>query len=347
MAALVFTVTPIASAEAAPLKGMWGPVQLPGGVSEFQVDQDLGANLYEIQLPWASVAPTRPSNPVNPRDPAYQWPAAVDTAVASAPVHGMRVAVMLIGAPPWANGGRPFNWAPKKTRDYANFATAAARRYPSVHLWMVWGEPTRAHNYEPLFKAAPFKALTKRQAGTPHRYARMLDSAYGALKRSSSANIVIGGMSYTSGDVNTRQWIDNLKLPSGQPPRMDLYGHNPFSFRKPNLANPPSPLEFVDFSDLGRLSRLVNKKLRRKNHIKLFLSEFTIPTAADSEFNFHVSPDTQADWINSAFSIARTTPSIFALGWIHLIDDGPGGSAGGLLDAQGMKKPGYFAFQRG
>jgi len=158
---------------------------------------------------------------------------------------------------------------------------------------------------------------------------------------------VIGGMSYTTGDISTRQWIDNLKLPNGRPPRLDLYGHNPFSFRKPNLTNPPSPQEVVDFSDLGRLSKLVNRKLRRHNRIKLFLSEFTIPTATDSEFNFHVTLDTQADWIRSALSIARTTPSIFALGWIHLIDGDPAGTSGGLLDAQGMKKPGYFAFQRG
>ena len=44
-----------------------------------------------------------------------------------------------------------------------------------------------------------------------------------------------------------------MRLPDGRPPRLDLYGHNPFSIRAPNLANPPSPGQQIDFSDLARL----------------------------------------------------------------------------------------------
>ena len=37
---------------------------------------------------------------------------------------------------------------------------------------------------------------------------------------------------------------------------------------------------------------------------------------------------------------------IYALGWIHLHDDPPA-TAGGLLDAHGNEKPGYFAWRNG
>ena len=115
-------------------------------------------------------------------------------------------------------------------------------------------------------------------------------------RRVSARNLVIGGDTYTWGNIPVRLWIENLRLPNGRPPRMDLYGHNPFSYRDPNLANPPSPDGAFDFSDLGRLSRLVNRYLARHGHlIKLFLSEWTIPTSPfDDEFNFYVTPAVQA-----------------------------------------------------
>ncbi len=139
-----------------------------------------------------------------------------------------------------------------------------------------------------------------------------------------------------------------MRLPDGRPPRLDMYGHNPFSFRAPNLANPPSPGEQIDFSDLGRLNELVNRNLGRPEnpHPPLFLSEWTIPTAVDSEFNYHVDPRVQALWITDGFRVARQLANVYALGWIPLYDQPPA-SAGGLIRADGAKKPGYFAWRNG
>ena len=85
-------------------KAIWGPVTR-NGVSQFPIYQDLGAKIYEIGLPWAAVAPNRPADPTNPNDPAYQWPAELDQAVAGAASAGMRVSIELTTAPGWANGG--------------------------------------------------------------------------------------------------------------------------------------------------------------------------------------------------------------------------------------------------
>ena len=85
-------------------KGFWGPTEIDG-VSQFPVYEELGVTIFQMQLPWAAVAPTRPADPRNPADPAYRWPAEIDRAIAEARSHGMSVLLMPIGAPPWANGG--------------------------------------------------------------------------------------------------------------------------------------------------------------------------------------------------------------------------------------------------
>jgi hypothetical protein len=312
----------------------------------------MGAGIYQTALVWASVAPTRPRHPRNPRDPAYHWPSDVDYAIGQASVYHMRVLLQVGWSPPWTNGGRPGQFIPAHTGDLADFLTAAAHRYASVHLWMVWGEATNPNNFSPMATVPPTATkLTVAQAWAPHHYAQMLDASYAALKHVSSRNLVIGGNTYTTGNISTSQWITNLRLPNGKPPRLDLYGHNPFSWlRAPDLSNPPSPDGEVDFSDLGRLEALVNDNLApRHHHIPLFLSEWTIPTGAnDPEFNFWATLPVQAQWITDAWRIVRHYSFIYALGWIHVYDDPPGGgSTGGLFDYHGNPKPGYYAWKAG
>jgi hypothetical protein len=331
-------------------KAIWGPVST-GGKSEFPVYHDLGVGIFEMNLNWAEAAPTAPRNATDPRDPAYLWPPDISYAIQQAERYHMRVMLLVQETPAWANGGKAWNYPPTHVGALAQFLTAASRRYPSVHLWMIWGEPDRQPNFA-LTTHVPRDArrLTPAQARAPRAYAQMLDASYGALKRVSQRNLVIGGDTYTWGDIPVRLWIENLRLPNGRPPRMDLYGHNPFCYRDPNLANPPSPHGAYDFSDLARLSRLVNSDLATGSHrIKLFLSEWTIPTSPlDDEFNFYVTLSVQARWIRDAWRIVRSSPFIYALGWIHLQDDPPGhGSAGGLLDYRARPKPGYDAFKKG
>jgi len=331
-------------------KAIWGPVTV-AGKSEFPVYHALGVGIFEMDLNWADIAPAQPRNPTDPSDPAYRWPADVSYAIAQAAHFHMRVMLQVIGAPSWANGGRAWNYPPTPVSAFAQFVSAAARRYPAVHLWMIWGEPDRTANFAlDVHVRAQARRLSPSEARAPHVYAQILDASYAALKGVSERNLVIGGDTYTWGDIPVRLWIENLRLPNGRPPRIDLYGHNPFGYRDPNLANPPSPGGAFDFSDLGRLSRLVDRYLAPPGHvIKLFLSEWTIPTSPlDDEFNFYVTPAVQARWIRDAWRIVRSSPFIYALGWIHLEDDPPGhGSSGGLIGYRGHPKPGYYAFKNG
>ena len=83
-----------------------------------------------------------------------------------------------------------------------------------------------------------------------------------------------------------------MRLADGRPPRLDMYGHNPFSVRAPKLNNPLSPFQQYDFSDVARLAELVDRNLGTPANSAppLFFTEWTIPTAPDREFNYYVDP---------------------------------------------------------
>lgn len=349
-----------AQAKYNPRKAIWGPAyDLKTGQTVIPIYKQLGVGIYSIALDWRRIARRRPKHPTDPNDPAYKWVGSVMTTVPLVLKAGIKVNIQITHTPAWANGGRAYNWAPNNPRDYANFAVAAARKFPKVHMWMVWGEPSRRNNfmpYEPQYKGLMPKYLTPAQAQGPKRYARMVDATYGALKRLNKRNLIIAGNTYTSGDIRTPMWIRYLKLPNGKPPRMDLYGHNPFPVRTPNLWSPPSIANIAwgiyDISDLLRLARLVNKSLAgpyRKRTIPLFISEWCVPSSRDSEFKQDIprSEATQAAWINAAMHILNTSkPSfIHSFGWIHLRDSN--GISSGLLRANDQRKPGFTAFANG
>ena len=345
---LLAAFAPPADARYSRKKAIWGPTKV-NGVSQFPIYRNLGVGIFQMQLSWNQVAPTRPTDPGDPADPAYRWPREVDFAIRAGRRSRIRVSLMVHGAPAWANGGRSSEWAPVNARDFAAFARAAARRYRGVHLWQIWGEPSRQKNFKPL---------PRFEATGPRRYARILDAAYASLKRQSRRNLVIGGNTFTTGDVSPRQFIRSMRLPNGRPPRMDLYGHNPFTLRRPALRQGPLGHGYADFSDLDTLAGWVDRNLgrHRGRPIRLFLSEFTFPTDHPNyEFNFWVTRSIQARWLSRALRITHQWRRIYALGWFALYDEkpnGPGGRPGdevnrGLLEWDGDRKPSYRAFKRG
>jgi hypothetical protein len=354
---LVMAMVPAFAAGATPSrkKAIWGPVRV-NGVSQFPTYKDLGAGIFMTRVNWWSVAAQRPAHPRDPNDPAYNWPTDVDDALQQANLYGMRVAMELSDTPGWASGhsGDP-RWAPKRSADFANFAAAAAKRWPQIHLWLIWPEPTQKANFQPLISERRDRPLTRKMKRGPHRYAAILDASYGALKSVSRKNLVIGGNTFTTGDVSVLNWIKNLKLPNGKPPRMDMYGHNPFNNRPPVLGGLPLGHGFIDFTDLPILARWIDRYLGRPRHragMKIFIAELMYPTDhRNFEFDYFVSRKTAARWLGEALHAARNWSRIYTLGWTALYDDPIRPDhlqvERGLLTRAGKKKPAYFAYRRG
>jgi hypothetical protein len=334
-------------------KLIWGPTD----EKAFDTYADLGAGLYEFTVNWARVAPTQPQNPTDPSDPAYEWTPAVDEAIANAQRRGIQVVLTIMGAPGWANGGRPWRWAPTAPQDFADFAAAASKRWPQVHYWQIWGEPSRRQNFMPLAHAEGLQ-LTPQQRRGPERYSQILDASYVALKNVNPANLVIGGNTYSGGDIRPLAFIKAMRLPNGRPPRMDLYGQNPFGYRRPVLSadqmNPEGGV--ADFSDLDVVAEYIDRYLSRAGRnpqkLRLFLSEYFVPTDHPNfEFNYWVSRQTAKSWLADALKITRSWHRIYTLGWFELYDEAPNDEGTevnrGLLTYQGHPKPAYYAFKNG
>lgn len=325
-------------------KAVWGPLTF-AGVNQFPLYHSLGAKIYETELNWNTVALHRPLHPSLPSDPAYVWPAMLTREIAAAKRYGMRVLLEVGNAPAWANGGHGgTGWAPRDPGDYADFIRAASREYPSVHLWMIWGEPNRKDDFRPEVPAKYTQtSLTPAQKRAPHLYAQILDDAYGVLKGGCACNTVIGGNTYTGGLLDPQQWLANLVLPNGRRPRMNMYGHNPFSYTAPVFGAKPSGYGEVQFSDLPRLEAWTRTYLGHP--LPLFLSEFCVPTAVDQTFNFYISPPSvAAKWVKDALVTARHARYIAALGWVNVHDQLPVNSCG-LIQQNGIRKPDFYAFE--
>jgi hypothetical protein len=348
LAILTLALAAPAAGDARTTKSIWGPVRLPNGASAFPIYHDLGVDTLQYGLPWIQVAPTRPERPTDPTDPAYRWPPELDEAIRLGRRYGIKIAVLVNASPAWANGNRPPAWVPS-TRAYADFLTAASRRYPTVHMWMVWGEPNRAAVFQPLPPNSPVG---------PRHYARLLAGAYKALKARSRRNVVIGGMTFSFGDVRPRDFARWMRLPNGKPPPLDLYGHNPFTHRFPNLADTgyrgaPGARDIGDVDlfhrELGRLYRGRYPQFRRHGP-RLWLSEFTVSSdRPNRSFDFYVSRRQQASWLTAAYSIAAHAPFVAGLGWWNLLDEPrsvAGGQTTGLMTYGGKRKPAYRAYKR-
>ena len=114
-------------------KGIYDDAQVLYGNPDktFPILQQMGTRLVRVNLWWGGpngVARSKPLNPANPADPAYDW-ATYDRTVRYASAYKMATIFTVIGTPDWANGGKGWNRAPTRTADLQSFVTAAARRY--------------------------------------------------------------------------------------------------------------------------------------------------------------------------------------------------------------------------
>ena len=287
----------------------------------------LGVRTVRFTLRWDQVATTKPADPLDPSDPAYDW-TPFDAVLDGLHAHGITTVLTIWGAPSWANGGHPPNWLPRS--GIGDFAYAASTRYPWIHLWTVWNEPNSR-----VFAAPVSPALYVGDA---------LNPAYAALHRASRANVVAGGV------TSPRQ------PPSGMAPttfmagmraahaRLDAYAANPYasSTRETPFVDPCRTCTTLTMAHLGTLRADVTRLF---GNVPLWLTEYGYQTNPPDRL-LGVSYALQATYIGEAALRVWEQPGTTML-IQFLVQDEPelGGWQSGLFTVTGRAKPSLAAFR--
>ena len=287
----------------------------------------LGVGIVRFTLRWDEIAPSQPADPRDPEDPAYEW-GRFDGVLQGLHALGIPALVTLYGTPRWANGGRAPNALPA-TSGIADFAYAAATRYPWVHMWTIWNEPNGRDFSVPV---------------SPTLYVRrLLNPAYASLHEASSANVVAGGVT------------SPRKAPSGMAPlafmqgmraahaRLDAYAQNPYAV-EPGETPSSTPCVSCETLTMAKLSTIRADVTELFGPKPLWLTEYGYQTNPPDRL-LGVSWAAQASYVGQAALRVWKQPGATVL-IQFLIRDEPslGGWQSGLTTAAGAPKPSLHAF---
>jgi hypothetical protein len=291
--------------------------------------QALGVDVVRFSLHWDQVAKRRPARALSSRDPAYRWEVS-DTVLRGLAARGIQPLVTLYGTPAWANGGRRPNVPPSSSTAFADFAYAAAKRYPFVRRWTIWNEP----NQRVMFSAASPKLYV----------ARLLNPAYAAIHRANPRALVAGGMTASRGNtggVSPLAWIKGMQAAHA---RLDAYAHHPYPARptaETPLTGACASCGTISMSNLPRLLTQVRKSF---GATPVWLTEYGYQTNPPDRW-LGVSQALQARYIGQSALRVYRQPQVTLL-IQFLVQDEPSLPRwqSGLFDVGGAPKLAASAF---
>jgi hypothetical protein len=320
VAALVCLCAPTAQAAPGVRYGIQDDAWLahgPGTLDE-RLDRmvTLGVDVVRFNLHW---------DQVEPAEGQPDWGTS-DGVLAGLRARGIPAVVGLVGAPPWANGGRGPNWAPSAS-SFAGFARAAAERYPFVRDWLIWNEPNQVRWLRPTSPALYVKQL--------------LNPAYAAIHAVSPGARVAGGVTAprgSSGGVSPVAWIRGMRAAGA---RLDAYAHHPHPARPSDTPTSGGCLHAgcttITMATLERLLREVGRSFGAK---RIWLTEYGYQTD-----RLGVSEPRQALMLGQAALRVYRAPRVDML-IQYLVRDEPTAARwqSGLYRLSGAAKPAAAAF---
>ena len=297
---------------------VYGPGTLDDRIAELD---RIGIDLVRFTINWHEVEKVRGKR---------SWGSA-DSVLQGLRKHGIAPVVTLYGAPRWSNRGRAPNWAPTSGSTFAAFASAAAKRYPWVKLWLVWNEPNQRRWLRPT---------------NPQTYvAKLLNPAYAAIHKVIPGAKVGGGVTApraSTGGVSPVTWIRGMGAAGAS---LDAYAHNPYPLKpfETPWSGGCGHCETITMATLERLQREVWRAFGSLTRI--WLTEYGYQTSPPDRA-LGVSKALQARYVSEAAYRAFAARNVDML-IQYLYQDEPdiGRWQSGYVSVEGSVKLSYRAAQ--
>jgi hypothetical protein len=204
---------------------------------------------------------------------------------------------------------------------------------PRVRHYEVWNEP----NLRGFFRFGNNSNLGK--------YKGLVKAAYTNIKAANPKAIVIAGVggprsSGGNGNVGAKTWMNGLV--NDKSVKFDAYSQHIYPSKGPTFSSPAFDKVFPTWSDAS-LDTIFTALDKKKKGMKLYVTEAGYTTAKTSFRNVKVSLSQQNTYLKQLYNLPKVKSArIAAVVWFNLQDNV--NWPGGLLKANGAKKPSYNSF---
>ena len=347
----------------------------------FETLQSLGAKVLRVNLYWGgnkwAVANSKPSDPSDPGDRAYNW-SLYDRLARYAASSGIQLVLSIVGTPSWANHSAGANHATTNYTWLQDFAHAAAVRYsgyyvpppwqqdstlapatdplPLVTMWTAWNEPNN-----PVYLSPQYTRVGKTwRVQSAYDYARICNAVYAGIHSASISpgrpvpgEKVACGVTDPRGNDNagsSRASVDPLSFLIAAHKygmkRFDVYAHNPYASAGNEAPSYVPTGRFVRRVQLGNIGTLLSEISRFYGPKHLWITEYGYQTNPPDRTILATTPAKQATYLKQAYTIARKNPRIDMLLWF-LVRDQPQvtGWHSGLETISNVHKPAWNVFR--
>jgi putative glycosyl hydrolase len=338
----------------------------------FPTMQELRTQVLRVNMYWGGtkygVAQSRPANPTDPGDPAYDW-SLYDRVVRYSSQYGIKVVFSILFTPGWANGGKARTAAPKNPADLQKFAYAAARRYsgtytpplaqqdpnnastalplPAVRYWTAWNEPNN-----PIWLAPQYQRIGGSWVPVGARnYVKICNAVYAGVHQTRLANEKVAcgvtGPRGNNAPRSARPSVDPMSFMRALYRyglrRFDVYAHHPY-YGSPRETPTYKPRGGT--VQLGNINVMISQLTKYWGRKPLWITEYGYQTYPQDKV-FGVTWAKQASYLKQADAIARANPRIQMFCWFLLKDDTniANGWQSGLVTATWAKKPAFNVFR--
>jgi hypothetical protein len=325
----------------------WAPArEIPQNLASAQA---AGASIIHVLADWATIAPTKPRNPLNGNDPAYRL-SDLDALVRTAPRYDLSLLITISGTPKWANGGNRPNVPPTNLSDLTRFAHMLAARYNGSHpgagvvtLFSVWNEPNLGEYLVPQFEGDKIVS--------PAAYVKLFMAAYSGIKAGDPKAVVAAGETSNRGHNKPTPGFGGgsvapatfAELVAKADPKLPFVAWATHPDPTVYALGPTQKVAYPNLS-LSNLSKF-GASLKEWFHrpVPIWVTEYAEQTKPQYSLG-GVSYAQQARDVKKALQIAAANPYVQMFVWFVFRDSTAQTWFSGLEQSSGKKKPAYAAF---